>query len=372
MVPADHDGRADVPGGHELVEGEPRLVALAVPEPADAGGQPLEGDTFLGHPDPPLQPVVVREQAGHRAVGRQDVGRVARQRHPPERPLSLAEERPDERGHEPRIGVGPLVCEPALLGPRTEVVAVVEHYGAPFQEPDHRLDVLGHRGERPALVLVRVPRPEVGSLLRGQSGRNVPAQGVVGARLVGHDVRLEPAPEQIGEHLRRIALEADRHRITRGPGLVRPADGLIQVAGLPVEVPGLDAALDARGVDLDAERDALIHRHGQWLGATHAPQTGGERHRPLEGAAELLLTALGQGLVGPLQDALRSDVDPRSRGHLAVHREALGLQAPERVPIGPLRDQHRVRDQHPGSRGLRAEHADRLPRLDEEGLVVVQ
>ena len=42
VVAADDDGRLDLARAHQLVERQPRLVALAVAEPADARRQPLE------------------------------------------------------------------------------------------------------------------------------------------------------------------------------------------------------------------------------------------------------------------------------------------------------------------------------------------
>ena len=89
-----------------------------------------------------------------------------------------------------------------------------------------------------------------------------------------------------------------------------------------------------------------------------------------ERAAEVLVGALGERLVRALQDALGPDVDPRPGGHLPVHREALGLQRAERLPVGPLRHEHRVRDQHARRQVVRPEDRDRLARLHQQGLVV--
>src|SRR3954464_11350393 len=61
--------------------------------------------------------------------------------------------------------------------------------------------------------------------------------------------------------------------------------------------------------------------------------------------------ARGGGRVCPLENALVANVDPRAGGHLAVHGEAEPLQAAELVRGGPVGDEQRVGDQHPG--GLR-------------------
>jgi hypothetical protein len=79
-------GALDLAGPDQLVEGEPGLRPLAVAQPADPGGQPLERDAGLGHLDPAAQPGVLREELEDGAVGPEDVVGVARERGPAERP----------------------------------------------------------------------------------------------------------------------------------------------------------------------------------------------------------------------------------------------------------------------------------------------
>ena len=132
----------------------------------------------------------------------------------------------------------------------------------------------------------------------------------------------------------------------------------------------LDAALDPVGIDVDAQRDAVVHRDRQRLGAAHAAEAGRERDRAGERAAELAPGDLGEALVGALQDPLGADVDPRPGRHLAVHREAERLEPAELLPVRPLRHEVGVGEQDPRRPLVGAEHADRLARLDEHRLVV--
>jgi hypothetical protein len=67
---------ADLAGGDQLVEPEPGGVPLAIAEPADPGGQPLELDPLLRRRDPGAQVVVVREQRQHHASWGVDAGGV--------------------------------------------------------------------------------------------------------------------------------------------------------------------------------------------------------------------------------------------------------------------------------------------------------
>ena len=108
---------------------QPGLVALAVAQPADAGGQALEGDALLGHRDPAAQVVVVGEELED-APGRCAAMSFGspRQRHPAERALALAEQRPDVGGHEAGEVEGAVVAALARLV--ADGVAVVEDLGA--------------------------------------------------------------------------------------------------------------------------------------------------------------------------------------------------------------------------------------------------
>ena len=96
------------------------------------------------------------------------------------------------------------------------------------------------------------------------------------------------------------------------------------------------------------------------------------RERAGERAAEPLASDLGEALVRALQDSLRADVDPRSGGHLPVHREALVFEAAELVPVRPIGHQVGVGDQHPRRPLVGAHDADRLARLDEHRLVALE
>ena len=169
--------------------------------------------------------------------------------------------------------------------------------------------------------------------------------------------------------LGRVAQQAHRQRLAAVARLLHPAQGLVHVGGLAIEVSRLDAPLDPSRIHLHHQGHALVHGDGQGLGPAHAAQPGGEDHPAPQRAIEPLGRALGQRLVRSLQDPLGPDVDPRAGRHLSVHGQAGLLQLPEGVPVGPLRNEHGVRDQHPGSHLVGPEHADRFPGLNEEGLV---
>ena len=147
---------------------------------------------------------------------------------------------------------------------------------------------------------------------------------------------------------------------------------MLDARGLDIEVAVLDAATDARGVAIDADRDTVVHRDGERLCAAHAAEPCGQGDRAREGAVEVLLRDGRERLVGALQDALRADVDPRSGRHLAVHREPEVLEAAELLPVGPVADEVGVGDEHPRRPLVRAEDTDGAPALHEHGLVAFE
>ena len=73
-----------------------------------------------------------------------------------------------------------------------------------------------------------------------------------------------------------------------------------------------------------------------------------------------------------LHDPLATDVNPRTGGHLSVHRQSHPLEAIELGVIIPLTDEIGVRDQDSRRFVMRAEFADRLSRLNEKSFVVFQ
>ena len=75
-------------------------------------------------------------------------------------------------------------------------------------------------------------------------------------------------------------------------------------------------------------------------------------------------------LKGPLDNALGADINPRTRGHLAVHHEAFAFELQEVLPIRPATYQVGIGDQNPGRIFVSPENPDRLAGLDQERLIV--
>ena len=370
MIAPDDDGRRNLSRSDEFVESQASPVAFAVPQPADAGGKSLESNPLLGETNPPMQRLVLWKEFEDGAIRRGDIGRVAGERHPAERSLAFGEQRTDVRRDEPRVRKS--IVEPTEAGLTPQVVSVVEDLRASLLETDHRLAMLRHRQPRFFDVLPRVLVAELFRIVEVATFGDVSVKRVVRRRLIGDDVDLDPATQQLRKHLGRIAHDTDRQCAALPFGGDDAVDGIVEIIGELVKISLLDAPDDAGRIDIDAEGDTVVHRDGQRLCSPHPAETGGESECPGEGPAEALLGDGGERLEGALEDSLGADVDPRAGGHLAVHRETGGFQFPEMLPVRPVRHEQTVGDEHSRRHLVRAKHSDRFPRLHEQRLIVLE
>jgi hypothetical protein len=115
-------GAETIPSATRLLNSQPGLGALAIAQPADAGGQPLEGHFLAGHIQPAVQVFILREERFDGPIGGVDILRVAGKRHPAEGSLALAEQRADIGGDKAREVEG--VFHAVIKGPLAQVIAV--------------------------------------------------------------------------------------------------------------------------------------------------------------------------------------------------------------------------------------------------------
>jgi hypothetical protein len=80
------------------------------------------------------------------------------------------------------------------------------------------------------------------------------------------------------------------------------------------------------------------------LGAAHSTQPAGQNKFSFQRTAKMFSTGGGKSFEGPLHNSLTADVNPRTGGHLSVHREAESLESIELSVVIPLTDEIRIRD----------------------------
>src|SRR5215204_109156 len=270
MVPPYDYGGRDGAVGHQLVEAEACPVALACPEPADACGEALELDLLAGLRDPTHQTLVVRKEFQDRIVRRRYIRLLARERGPPERPLALAEERPDVRWHEPGVAVS--TFEAAELSLPAQGVAVVEDLGTPILETHHRGAVVGHRGAGFRDVALRVALAQFGCGFEVVACGDVARERVVGGGLVRNDIGDVAALQERRKHLGRVAEDSYGQWFSGALRLCCALYCSVEVVYPLVQVAVGDAPVYPVPVHLDAEGHALVHGYCERLGAAHAAE----------------------------------------------------------------------------------------------------
>ena len=290
-----------------------------------------------------------------------------RKRDPAERPDPAAEERPHVGGDEAGEveGVGDALVESFLAN----VVAVIECRHTHRLVSEHGFDVARHGLLRGVRDSRRIALAHFLPLRDAPACGAIAVGGIVRACLVGKRVRANAALQHLGQDLGGIAEQSDAGRLSRGAD---DLERLVDAGRAPVEVARLQALLDAAFLHLDGDAVRSGHDRRKRLRAAHAAEARGQDPPSAKIAAVMLAAHLGEGLVRALDDALRADVDPAAGRHLAVHHQALAIEIVEYLPVRPFGDQVGIGDEHPRRILVRAEHADRLARLDEQGLVFLE
>ncbi|MNG91175.1 hypothetical protein D3C79_500820 [compost metagenome] len=194
----------------------------------------------------------------------------------------------------------------------------------------------------------------------------------MGAGLVGDHVRAHATLDQLRQDFCRVATQGNRDGFAFGAVLFQARQSVIQIGGLLIDIASFQAEIDAALLAFDVQRAGPGQGSGQWLCATHATQPGGQHPAAFQAAVVMLAASFDEGLVSALHDALATDVNPAASGHLAIHRQALGIQFVKVFPGGPVRHQVGVGNQYARGVTVRFEHADRLAGLHQQGFVVFQ
>ncbi len=299
-------------------------------------GKPLEGDPLGRHAEPVLQEDVVGKQRRELGVDRGDVGRIARERRPAERADPSAEQRAHVRGHEARvrkrIGVA-AASMPRRAGCCRSRTRESRRPGTrPSPSHGRRSTVRRARGTASGRS-----RPQRGRLLEGHLGGDVTRQRIVRRGLVGDEVEGDSPGNQLREDVGRIAEQPDRER----PTCSDAAAGSRAIASSSSSACSSRYRVSSRRSSerwsTSTQRQAapaIVAASG--CAPPMPPSPAVSTVRPARsGDAEVLLACGAERLVGALQDALRSDVDPRARRHLPEHRQTLCLEPTELVPRSP-------------------------------------
>ena len=155
-------------------------------------------------------------------------------------------------------------------------------------------------------------------------------------------------------------------------GIFEHCQSFIERAGFFVDVATAQAKIDAAFINLHCNHRKSSHGGSQWLRAAHAAQSTGQYPAVTGVAVKVCFGNAYKCFVGALHDALGTNVYPRTRCHLAIHHQAFFIELVKMFPVGPVRHQVGISDEHSRGVFVRGEYADRLATLHQQSFVILQ
>ena len=222
-----------------------------------------------------------------------------------------------------------------------------------------------NRRQRALLVLLRILLPQLQRRFERHPIRHIPAQRIVRAGLIRQHIRHHAALRQFRNHVRAIAYQPDGSRFALAHRVFQNAQRFVERSHQHVAVTGLQPLLDALRINVNSQERRAIHRGRQRLRSTHAAHAAADHKLALQVAAKMFFCRRRKRLVRSLQNSLRADVNPASRGHLPVHHQARAVQFVEFVPVVPVAYEVGIAQQHARRVLMRAKHGHRLSRLHQ-------
>src|SRR6201987_2133073 len=240
----------------QIIQSHSELVALAIAQPADSRRKSLKFHPFLRQLDPARENFIVRKHFEYQLIRAMDIRSLPRKRYPAKRPSSLAEKRAYICRDKSRKIVS--ILDALIVSTHPNVIAVIERYRTQFLPPDHSLHMLGHRFERTLAIAIRISLPQLRRLRHIQPLRNIAADWVVRARLVGKQIRNHSASRQLRDYVGTISYQPHGRRLAFTHGVFQYAQRFIQVVHHHIAVTALHTPLDAFRIYVDPQKRGAI------------------------------------------------------------------------------------------------------------------
>ena len=222
-------------------------------------------------------------------------------------------------------------------------------------------------------------RPVLGehlrALLEGQPLRAVAAViGCMAGGLVTQEVDVDIVFHDILQQVDDVAVIGDGNRRLRLKMGIGHLKDMVEVVGALMHPALVQSRLDTRLVDLGDDADSTRDLGRLRLGTAHAAEARAHEEMAREVAvlwhAEVLAARVQERIVRAVHDALRADVHPAARRHLAVIGDAHFLGDFPVLLVVELADHERIRDDHARRRRLGFKEAQRVAGLHDQRLVI--
>ena len=146
----------------------------------------------------------------------------------------------------------------------------------------------------------------------------------MGGGLIGHHIGqvsgiLPGTRCNIRKHVGGVTQQTHRDSPAVVVGIFDQLESVIQIVGPRIEVAGPQARLNRLHAAFHCDHRCAIHGRCQRLSAAHATEPSSQYPPAFERAVEVLSSQFRERFIGPLNDALGTDINPGSGRHLSVH-----------------------------------------------------
>src|SRR5258707_1185043 len=147
VVPSDRNRRVEIAFSHQVVTRYSHFGTITLSEPANPRRQPLKLKLLLRQPEPATQRLILGKKAQSKIIGFSNIFRIAGQRDPPKRAFPLTKQRANVFRYKSWNFKGILYSRVKSAFP--DIVAIVKCDGPVALQPEHCLNMNGHRPARP-------------------------------------------------------------------------------------------------------------------------------------------------------------------------------------------------------------------------------
>src|SRR5262245_51530383 len=274
MVPTNHDGRLQLAARDHLIECQAKPMAVAQTYPAYARRQTLKAYARLGHVQPIVQMLVIREQFLHLGVGAPDVLGITRECCPPERPDAAAKERANVGRDKARKVES--VSYPFVPCHLADVVAIVKRRYATPVKFKHRTHVFGHGMLGGSLYTSGIEASAFFPLSKRPALGQIAVDRIMSGGLVRHNIGADAAAHELRKDLCRIANQPNRQRFSLPARALNQRQRLVKRVCLSVEIPSAQPHFYSARLTFDRQQGSAGHYRRKRLRSAHATKACGQ------------------------------------------------------------------------------------------------
>ena len=141
----------------------------------------------------------------------------------------------------------------------------------------------------------------------------------MGRGLISENVGNDSAISQFGNDVGAIAHQPYRNIFFFTDGVLENSQRLIKRRDHEIAVAGLETFLNAIRINVNSEECCAGHGCSERLSSAHTTHSTANDELSGEVAAKMFFACGRERLEGALDYSLRSDINPRAGGHLAIH-----------------------------------------------------